>query len=344
MKVEVKDMKIYSKLDMMVRASGVSGRESAIASKAAEMIAPFVDEVSTDVMGNVIALRRARVTEDKGASIMLCAHMDEIGFLVTFIEDSGYIRVSAIGGIHTVAAAYTEVVSDKGVRGVISVSESKKKGEEIKVEDLYIDIGAKNKKEAERKVSIGDWFVLEPGVRRLMGKRVCGRPLDDRIGCAVMVEIAELLADFDNQGDIYYVFSVQEEVGCRGAMPAAFGIAPEYSLCFDVTGTGDAMGAEPMACSVGGGAAVKIKDRSVICNEQVVKALCEIAEREGIKHQKEILTYGGTDTSVMQLAGRGSRAGAISIPTRNIHSGVELCDMGDAEACAELAAAFVKSL
>lgn len=337
-------MKIYSKLDVMVRASGISGRESAIREKASELIAPFVDEIKTDVMGNLIAIRRARVAaEDKGADVMFCAHMDEIGFLVTFIEDSGYIRVSSVGGIHAVAAAFSNVVSNKGVAGLIAVNEGKKK-DDVKVDDLYIDIGAKNKKDAEKKVAIGDWFVLTPSLKRLMNKRVCGRPLDDRIGCAVMCEIAEMLADYENKGDIYYVFSVQEEVGCRGAMPAAFGIAPEYSICFDVTGTGDAMGSDPMACSVGGGAAVKIKDRSVICHEQVVNALCAIAEDKGIKYQREILTYGGTDTSVMQLAGRGSRAGAISIPTRNIHSGVELCDMGDAEACVSLAAEFVKTL
>ena len=336
-------MKIYSRLDALLHASGISGRENVTREKASELIAPFVDEIKTDVMGNLIALRRARASgEEKGASVMFCAHMDEIGFLVTFIEDSGYIRVSAVGGIHATAAAYTNVVSNKGVAGLVAVSEDKKG--EIKVEDLYIDIGAKNKKDAERKVAIGDWFVLTPSLKKLMGKRVCGRPLDDRIGCAVMIETAELLSDFENKGDIYYVFSVQEEVGCRGASPAAFGIAPEYSICFDVTGTGDALGATPMACSVGGGAAVKIKDRSVICHEQVVSALCDIAEREGIKYQREVLTYGGTDTSVMQLAGRGSRAGAISIPTRNIHSGVELCDIGDAEASVLLAAAFVKSL
>lgn len=337
-------MKIYSRLESLIRTVGISGREGLVAAKASELIAPFVDEIKSDVMGNLIAIRRARVSaEQKQGSVAFCAHMDEIGFLVTFIEDSGYIRASAVGGINPTAAAFTNAVSNKGVAGVITVVDDKKKGE-LKVEDLYIDIGAKNKKEAEKKVAIGDWFVVAPSIKRLMGKRICGRPFDDRIGCAVMIETAELLADFENKGDIYYVFTVQEEVGCRGAMPAAFGIAPEYSICFDVTGTGDAMGSSPMACSVGGGAAVKIKDSSVICNEQVVTALCEVAEKESIKYQKEILTYGGTDTSAMQLAGRGSRAGAISIPTRNIHSGVELCDIGDAEACALLAAAFVKSL
>ena len=143
-------MKIYSRLDALLRASGISGREAATREKASELIAPFVDEITTDVMGNLIALRRARASgEEKGASVMFCAHMDEIGFIVTFIEDSGYIRASAVGGIHATAAAYTNVVSNKGVAGLVAVSEDKKKGE-VKIDDLYIDIGAKNKKEAEK--------------------------------------------------------------------------------------------------------------------------------------------------------------------------------------------------
>ena len=150
--------------------------------------------------------------------------------------------------------------------------------------------------------------------------------------------------DVSVSGDVYYVFSVQEEVGCRGAMTAAFGISPDYSICFDVTGTGDVAGSSPMACKLGGGAAVKIKDSSVICSEEVVNTLCELAKNNKIPYQREILTYGGTDTSSMQLAGAGSRAGALSIPSRYIHSGVECCDLGDAEACSALACLFVKEI
>ena len=127
-------------------------------------------------------------------------------------------------------------------------------------------------------------------------------------------------------------------------MTATFGIKPDYSLCFDVTGTGDELGATPMACKLGGGAAIKIKDNSVICSEEVVKALVRLAEENKVKYQREILTYGGTDTSSMQLTGAGSLAGALSIPTRYIHSSVETCDLLDAEACAKLAALFVEDL
>ena len=333
-------MNLYTTLQKLCTCPSISGREEKIRTLLAEYISPFADEVYTDTLGNLIARKRG---VGEGKSVMLCAHMDEIGFFATFIEESGMIRVAAVGGISSVASAFSEVISESGVRGVL-VPEGKVKPADLAVDKLYIDIGAKSRKEAERRVSVGDFFVAEGGVRRLAGKRVCGRPLDDRIGCAVLLSIAEELCQTPLAGDVYYVFSVQEEVGCRGARPAAFALAPDYALCFDVTGTGDTPGAGVMACSLGGGAAVKIKDNSVICHEEVVKTLCDLAKEQKIPYQRELLTYGGTDTSSMQMAGAGSRAGALSIPCRYIHSSVETCDLGDAEACASLAAAFVRSL
>ena len=331
-------MNLYTTLQALCACPSVSGREGAIRALLTERITPYADEIRVDALGNLIALKKG---SGNGSSVMLCAHMDEIGFLVTCVEDSGMVRLAPVGGIHFVANAFGEVVSEKGVHGVI-VPEEKTKADKFTADQFYIDIGAKNRKEAERKVAIGDFFVALGGVRRLMGKRVCGRPLDDRVGCAVVLAIAESLATEKLSGDVYYVFSVQEEVGCRGALPAAFGIQPHYSLAFDVTGTGDTIGATPMACKLGDGAAIKIKDSSVICNEEVVGTLVSLAEEKKIPYQREILTYGGTDTSAMQMAGAGSRAGAISIPTRYIHSCVETCDMGDVEACVKLAVAFVK--
>lgn len=332
-------MNIYSVLQKLCSCPSISGREDNIRGLLSELVLPYADEVRVDNLGNLIA---KKCGEGQG-SVMLCAHMDEIGFLVTFIEDSGMVRIAPIGGIDFSASSYTTVISEKGVRGAI-VPEGETKPADYKADKFYIDIGAKNKKEAERRVSIGDFFVCEGGIQRLMGKRVCGRPLDDRIGCAVLLDVAERLSKETLPTDVYYVFSVQEEVGCRGAMTAAFGISPDYSLCFDVTATGDTLGTTAMACRIGDGAAVKIKDNSVICSEEVVNSLCELAKKNKIPYQREILTYGGTDTSSMQMSGTGSLAGALSIPTRYIHSGVEVCDLSDAEACSALAVEFVKEL
>ena len=142
--------------------------------------------------------------------------------------------------------------------------------------------------------------------------------------------------------DVYYVFSVQEEVGCRGSKTAAFAIGADVSLTFDVTGTGDTAGSKPMAVKLGGGAAIKIKDMSVICDSEVVDKLTRISKEKNIKSQLEILAYGGTDTSSIQMTGAGCRAGAISIPSRYIHSGVEMIDMNDYKACIDLAIEFIK--
>ena len=213
---------------------------------------------------------------------------------------------------------------------------------DLTVDKLYIDLGTKSKKESERKVSIGDFFVCRPDLVKLAGSRVAGRPIDDRIGCAILISVAEKLSDGDFAGEVDYVFSVQEEVGCRGSRTATFGIEPDFALCFDITATGDTIGASPMACKVGGGAAVKIKDSSVICHQEVVEKLCALAEKNKIAYQREILLAGGTDTSSMQLAGAGTRAGALSVPTRYIHSSTELCDLSDVNACIALTLEFIK--
>ena len=332
-------MNLYTTLKRLCLVSSVSGREEKIREEISDIIAPFVDSVETDALGNLIASKKG--VGDK--KIMLCAHMDEIGFIVNYIEENGMVRVGNLGGIRLPAASYTMLVSEKGVRGALCAN-SDVKPEDYKNDVMYIDIGAKSRKEAERHVSIGDTFVCAPSLTRLLGTRVCGRPIDDRVGCLALLELAERLASVETEASIYYVFSVQEEVGLRGSRTATFAISPDIALCFDVTSTGDTPNATPMACALGEGAAVKIKDNSVICHSGLVAELCDIAKREGIPHQREVLTFGGTDTASMQLTGCGSVAGALSIPTRYVHSGVEMCDMKDVKACIDLAEKYILSI
>lgn len=332
---------MYNTLKTLCLVCSVSGREEAIRNKISEMITPFTDSTYTDNLGNLVAVKKGNGDDKK--KIMLCAHMDEIGFLATYIEENGFIRIATVGGISLRASVALGVVSERGVKGVI-VPEDNVKPADFSADKFLIDIGAKNKKEAQRKVKIGDFFVITPSVTRLCGKRVCGRPLDDRIGCAVLVEIAKELYKNPPKHDIYFTFSTQEEVGCRGAKTASFGISPDYALIYDVTGTGDTVGAKPMECALGKGAAIKIKDSSVICNAELVQTLSQIAKEKNIPHQFEILTYGGTDTSAVQISGLGTRAGAISIPTRYIHTSCEMLDMSDAEACVALTLAFIKEI
>lgn len=330
---------MYTMLKDIMCTPSVSGRENSVCEKIKKYIAPYTDECYTDALGNLIAVKKGNGADKK--KIMLCAHMDEIGFIVNYIEESGYIRTAPIGGINYVAASFGEVVSENGVRGVL-VPEAGTAAGDINGEKVCIDIGAKNKKEAERRVKIGDFFVVAPYAKRLSGSRVFGRPFDDRVGCAILIELAKKCEAPKN--DLYFVFSVQEEVGCRGSKTSAFAIAPDYAIAFDVTGTGDSLGAKPMAVKLSDGAAIKIKDASVICDAETVNKLTTLAKENKIKHQHEILKFGGTDTSSMQVAGSGCRAAALSIPSRYIHSGVEVIDLADAEACVELARVFTESI
>lgn len=322
-------------LKTIMKIQGISSRERNIAAKLTEMIKPYVDDVSTDPLGNVIALKKGKGKNKK--KIMLCAHMDEIGFIVTFIQDNGLVRVNPVGGINYVAAAHNIVKFENGAEGVI-VAEGKVEPKDLAPDKFYIDLGVKTKRDAERKVKIGEGCALVSDCVKLAGKRYVGRPFDDRVGCYVMIETAKKLQKTDN--DIYFVFSVQEEVGCRGSRTASFTVRPDIGIAFDVTPSGDIPGAGTNLCvKLGGGAAVKVKDSSVMCDQKLVSDLVTLAKDKKIPYQMEVLTYGGTDTCSMQTVAGGSRAGCISIPVRFCHSQNEMIDMGDVEACVDLAVA-----
>ncbi len=330
-------MSIYSKLKELCLVSGISGREKRVTDLIAALISGAVDEMHTDALGNLIAVRRGESSERR---MMVCAHADEIGYLVNYIDESGYCRVATIGGFNSLAAANTRLVSESGIVGVL-VPEAGVGGGELKADNMYIDIGVSSRKEAERRVRIGDFFVAEPTLTRLCGKRVCGRPIDNRVGCAVLVELIEKLKGVTPKSDIYFVFSSQEEVGCRGSLVATWDIKPSNSLCIDVTAVGDVPASQPMACKLGGGVAIKLKDRSAICHPDAVARLEKLARENNIKYQWEILINGGTDTSSMQTTAGGSRAAALSVPTRYIHTPTEVCDLSDVEACVALAYKYI---
>jgi len=325
-------MEILKKLMM---TQSVSGREHKVAQVISGMLEGYVDDIYTDNMGNLIAYKKG--TSENPKKLMFAGHMDEIGFIVTHIEDGGFLRVNAIGGIDWTSAAYSVVKFENGSLGVI-MPES---GGGLSGDKFCIDIGAKDKKAAEKLVNIGDFCSVVPHVERLAGGYYAGRPFDDKIGCAIMVRAAKELKSCPN--DVYFAFTVQEEVGCRGSKTSAFRIMPDYSVAFDVTGTGDALKSRPMAVKLGGGAAVKVKDSSVICDMGFVSLLSNIAKENKIPYQLEILEGGGTDTSSMQMAGCGSRATAISVPSRYIHSNVETISKKDYDACVSLTVKLIET-
>ncbi len=311
-------------LRTLTKIQGVTSDESRVAGYIAEQIIPYVDEVKTDNLGNLIAFKKSKVKN--APKLMFCAHMDEIGFIVNYIEDNGYIRVSTVGGINFVAYAFEQVVFANGTRGIIA-PEGKTKAADYNADKFFIDIGAKNRKEAEKKVAIGDLCSVVSGITQIRGNRYCGRPLDNRVGCLCVIEIAKQKKEAKN--DNYFVFSTQEEVGLRGAMTASYNVTPDIGIAFDVTPTGDTIGARASDIKLGGGAAIKIKDSSAVCDIKLVAALRKLAMDNKIKYQNEVLVAGGTDTYSMQVAAYGARAGCISIPTRYIHTQNEMIDMSD---------------
>ena len=330
---------MYELLKKLCKASGVAGRESGIRTTIEEIMKPLCDEVRTDNMGNLICLKKGNGANKQ--KVMLCGHMDEIGFVVTYIEEDGSIRLSSMGGINFFASCMSRVCFDNGTEGVL-VPESGVAAKDVSADKCYIDIGVKDRKSAERKVKIGDFCRCVPSLSKLSGSRVCGRPVDDRAGCAAVVEVAKKFADKEVYDDLYYVFSVQEEVGCRGAKTAAYSIAPDVCIVYDVTATGDTKGATPMKCALGDGAAIKVKDSSVICDDEMIDVLVDLAKKNKIKYQLEVLTRGGTDTSSIQMSGCGAVAAALSIPCRYIHSCVEQIDMADLRACVDLTVAYLE--
>lgn len=327
---------MYELIKRLIKAPSVSGSERRVGELIKNEIAAYADNIYYDNMGNLIAFKKGKAENAK--KLMLAGHMDEIGFIVTHIEDNGYIRVAQIGGINWGAAAFSNILFDNGVKGIL-VPEANVVAADWNSGKVVIDIGAADKKDAGKKIKIGDTAIYEPRIDRLMHRRVSGHPMDDKVGCAVMIKA--LLTAKSIVNDTYFVFTVQEEVGCRGSKTSAYGIMPDWAIAYDVTGTGDEQGSKPMAVKLGNGAAIKIKDASVICDSAAVGLLKKLAIENKIKHQFEILESGGTDTSSMQLAGSGALSCCISIPTRYIHSGAETLDLADTDACVALTVALL---
>lgn len=320
--------KIIEKLTSEISVSGAEyGKDSFIYNE----ISKYTDTVEIDPMGNIIACKKSKAPDAK--KFMLAAHMDEIGFLVHYIDDNGWVRVSAVGGIHSVSASFMNVVFENGTQGVL-VLEDNTKNADVAVKKMYVDIGAKNKKDAEKLVSIGDRCTARPNFTKLSGGRISSHALDDKVGCALLLETAQRLEN--SPYDVYFVFTSQEEVGLRGSQTAAFSVRPDYGIAVDVTDVGDVPGCDPMEIKLGKGAAIKIKDSSAICSPAIVNYLKTIAKENKIPYQLEILPDGGTDTKSLLMSAGGAVAGAVSIPTRYIHTTVETIDMKDYTACLKL--------
>lgn len=328
-------MDILKTMQALNACHGPSGREAPVAEAIRSLAAPYVDEITTDALGNLICHRKG-----EGPKVLFAAHMDSIGLLVTHIDEKGFLRFAPVGGLSAHEVLGTPVRFANGVRGVVAL-EGKVEAKEMKLEQLYLDIGAKDEAEAKGMVQVGDTAVYDTAAF-LSGGKIFSPYLDDRIACVILLMAMERLSSRRN--DLYFVFTVQEEVGLRGARTAAYGVAPDYGVAVDVTDSDDIPSA-PHECSsqAGKGAAIKIMDHSVICHPEVVAKMEALAKEQKIPYQRDILRFGGTDAGAIHQARSGVLTGGISVSTRYVHTPLEVADLEDIEACAALTAAFAQA-
>jgi endoglucanase len=338
-------------LSELCQTSGPPGREERIREIVVRELEPIVDGIEIDRLGNVIATRGPRGRAPKGAKgkprrLMLSAHMDEISLMVTHIESNGMLRFTTLGGFDpkTLSAQRVIVHGRQDLLGLIGskpvhIMTDEEKGKMPKSESFFIDLGLPRAK-VDKLVRVGDLVTRERDFVEI-GDSVSTKSLDNRMGVFVMIEAVRKART--HAVEILAVASTQEEIGLRGASVAARNLAPDLGIALDVTLANDVPGAgsREAVTHLGAGAAIKIMDSSVVCDLRIVDALREVAEQKKIPYQLEVLPKGGTDTAAIQRAGAGAPAGCISIPTRYVHSVIEMCHKKDIQASINLLAAYL---
>lgn len=325
----------------LTEAFGVSGYEEEVRSVIREQITDAVDEVQVDVMGNLIAYRRGSGGEAApGKRVMLAAHMDQIGLMVTHIDEKGYLRFAPVGGIIPLSCWGSQVRFADGTVGTVGLDGRVNRNDKVPaLSDMYIDVGATSRAEVKQKV--GDvaifWYPFAAQANAWFAPS-----MDDRIGCVVLAQLLRELRGVEIVHDLYVVFTTQEEVGLRGATTSAYTINPDVAIAVDVTMTGDGPYATPaMEVYMGRGVAIKVKDSGMISHPGLNRLLIAAAEAEQIPYQLEVLHRGTTDAYSMQVARQGVPASALSIPSRHVHTPSQIVDRRDVEAAVALLKAFL---
>jgi len=335
----------YDLLCELTEARGVPGYEDDVRDIVRREFEARTDRVRTDAMGNVVGT----IEGDTDYSVAVAAHMDEIGFMVRHVTDEGFVQVDPLGGFdaRVLRAQRVTVHGEEDLTGVIGsvpphtlTDEQKEKADEVK--DVYIDVG-RDGEAVDELVSVGDLVTLDQTTTR-MGDRITGKALDDRVCLFAMLEAADRIEDPDVT--IHFAATVQEEVGLRGARALGVDIDPDLAVALDVTVANDVPQIGEAADAVtelGAGTAIKLKDSSVITSPKVHRRLTDVAEAEGIDHQHEVLPAGGTDTAGFQNTAGAKPVGAISVPTRYLHTVTETAAGDDVAATIDLLTAFLES-
>ena len=333
-------------------APGVSGSEEEIVNIITRELKDVADKIETDSMGNVIATKKG---QKKAPTVMLAAHMDEIGLMVKYIDDNGFIIFTTIGGINDQMLMNQTVTIHSTVGepvvGVIGskpphVTSPEERNKIVKYKDMFIDIGAKDKEEAEKMVKIGDKITFNSIFAEYPNNRVMGKALDNRVGCYVMMEV---LKRVDTRATGYGVGTVQEEVGLKGAKTVSFKLNPDLAFALDVTLSGDHPGIKKDEAPVvmGEGPAVILADasgRGILTQDSVKNLLIKAGDENDIPYQLEVSDGGTTDGTAIHLTREGIPTGVVSVPTRYIHTPVSVCSMDDVENTIRLITEAINSL
>lgn len=328
-------------LEELCLINGTSGREEKVRDYIISKIKDKCD-YRIDPMGNILAFKKGKKTPKN--KVMLSAHMDEVGFIVTYICDNGFLKFTPVGGVDSkVIAGRSVTVGENEIVGIVGnkalhLTEGDEDKVAPKISKMYIDIGAASKEDAEKLVCVGDAVYFRSDFVRFGDNKIKAKAIDDRFGCAIMLKMIENEVEYDTS----FAFLVQEEVGCRGAGPAVFSIRPDYAIVLEATTASDIAGVsdEDSVCRFGEGAVVSFMDRSTIYNRTMFKNAFETAGKNGIQIQTKTTVAGGNDAGTIHKSCEGVYTIAVSLPCRYIHSGTSVANIDDMKACMDLAVAL----
>lgn len=328
---EIKQKEFFDNIKKLCELNGISGREHRVAKEILKQIKGIATDAYIDNLGNVIAFKKGKRTPKN--KIMLSAHTDEVGMMVTSVTDEGYLRFATVGGVNTkVILGRRVTVSDKGIYGIIGTKaihqqKSEERSKAVEVEDLLIDIGAKDKKDALKHIALGDSVCFICDYTELGTSSMLAKALDDRAGCAVLIAIMKTELEYDT----YFAFSVQEEVGLRGARVASHTIAPDIAIVVETTASGDVAGVkdEKRVSVVGEGAVISYMDRSTIYDKGLYDLAFSLAKKKKIKVQTKTMISGGNDAGAIHVSNGGVRTIAVSAPSKYIHAPSSVIDKND---------------
>ncbi len=322
---------------------GPSGLEDEVREAIIEEIKPYCEKLYTDKVGNLIAFKKGKISTD--TPLLFAAHMDEVGFMVQYISPEGYLYFDTIGGVdNSVIGGRRLIIGEDKLLGVVAskaihLQKAEERGMCIPISEMYIDIGCTTKEDAKKHVSVGDCGVFVPNFEEFGDGFIKSKAMDDRFGCAVLCTMIKEEREYDT----IFVFTVCEEVGCRGAQTAAYSLNPKCTVVIESTTAGDVFGVSPerRACAVGEGAVLTVMDGGTIYDKPFFDKAIEIAKTNNVKYQIKNTIAGGNDSRAFQTTANGSRVLAISAPVRYIHSAscvAKKTDLEDVLALARLIA------